>query len=570
VTKLSRQSRPLSLITAALGELRLALLFVAILSSVSGVLILTGPLFMMQVYDRVLASRSIPTLLALSALALGLYMFLGVLELIRARILARIGQRVEETLSNSSFVAVLSLPRRNSTNIATVQPVLDLEKIRQIMAGPGLVALCDLPWLPLYIGILFLLHPYFGWLAVAGTLILIAMTLMSEAGLRTPTHRTVQLQAARSDFLEAGRRNAEALHAMGMRSAYLAQWSPSHNDYLCEQTKSADASSGYSTISKIFRLALQSAVLGLGAWLSIQQLVTPGSMIAASILTSRALAPIEQVISQWRHFVQARQAKSRLSALLAELREDGVRMPLPQPNASLAVSGLWVAAPRNDTVILRDINLKLSAGEGVGIIGPSGSGKTTLARALVGVLPAARGTIRLDGAELEQWDAEALGPSIGYLPQNIELLDGSIAANISRFDAHAETAAIIEAASLAGVHQMILSLPQGYDTALAASAMTLSAGQRQRIGLARALYGKPFLVVLDEPNASLDAEGENALANAIINIRKSGSIVVLIAHRANALAAVDHVLVLAGGQVVAFGARDEVLRKTTMRAVTEK
>jgi PrtD family type I secretion system ABC transporter len=558
------------LVAAALRRTWTAFMTVAALSAVTNVLMLTGPLFMMQVYDRVLASRSVPTLFALSGLAISLYVFLGVLELIRSRILTRIGQRIEEQLGGPTFDAVMVLPLRMSKKEAISQPVRDLEQVRQFMSGPGPVAICDMPWLPLYLAILFLFHPYLGWIAVAGALILIALTLTSEAVLRDPIRKIAQLAGARSEFLEAGRRNAEALHAMGMRGAYSARWHEANSRYVEEQRQTSDATSGFSTASKIFRLALQSAVLALGAWLAIKQLASPGAMIASSILTSRALAPIEQAIGQWRGFVNARQARSRLYLLLEQFRNDGSRMPLPKPERSLAVTGLTVIAPGTQMPIVRDVSFNLKAGEGVGIIGPSGSGKSTLARALVGIWPPVRGTIRLDGAEIDQWDSEALGPSIGYLPQGVELFDGTIAENISRFDVSAKAERIIEAAKLAGAHELILSMPDGYDTRIGASGTILSAGQRQRVGLARALYGNPFLIVLDEPNASLDAEGETALTSAIMGIRESGSIVVVIAHRPNALAAVDHVLVLAQGTMMTFGPRDEVLRKTTMRAVPEK
>jgi PrtD family type I secretion system ABC transporter len=558
------------LFAAALRRTWTAFMTVAALSAVTNVLMLTGPLFMMQVYDRVLASRSVPTLFALSGLAISLYVFLGVLELIRSRILTRIGQRIEEQLGGPTFDAVMVLPLRMSKKEAISQPVRDLEQVRQFMSGPGPVAICDMPWLPLYLAILFLFHPYLGWIAVAGALILIALTLTSEAVLRDPIRKIAQLAGARSEFLEAGRRNAEALHAMGMRGAYSARWHEANSRYVEEQRQTSDATSGFSTASKIFRLALQSAVLALGAWLAIKQLASPGAMIASSILTSRALAPIEQAIGQWRGFVNARQARSRLYLLLEQFRNDGSRMPLPKPERSLAVTGLTVIAPGTQMPIVRDVSFNLKAGEGVGIIGPSGSGKSTLARALVGIWPPVRGTIRLDGAEIDQWDSEALGPSIGYLPQGVELFDGTIAENISRFDVSAKAERIIEAAKLAGAHELILSMPDGYDTRIGASGTILSAGQRQRVGLARALYGNPFLIVLDEPNASLDAEGETALTSAIMGIRESGSIVVVIAHRPNALAAVDHVLVLAQGTMMTFGPRDEVLRKTTMRAVPEK
>ncbi|AUX78429.1 protease secretion system ABC transporter ATP-binding protein PrtD (plasmid) [Sinorhizobium fredii] len=558
-----------SLVAAALRETRKAFVGVAALSAVTNLLMLTGPLFMMQVYDRVLASRSVPTLVALSILAIGLYLFLGLLEVIRSRILTQIGQRLEEQLGGPTFDTVLKLPLRMSKKEAISQPLRDLDQVRQFMSGQGPIAMCDMPWLPIYLAILFLFHAYLGWLAVAGALVLIALTLLSEVTLRQPMQRLSQLGGSRSEFIEAGRRNAEALQAMGMSGAYAARWHAMNGDYLDEQRRTSDATSGFAAASKIFRLALQSAVLALGAWLAIYQLASPGAMIAASILTSRALAPIEQAVAQWRGFVNARQARRRLESVLDKFADSRQPMPLPAPRRTLDVAGLVVAAPGSNAAIVREVSFKLAAGQGVGVIGPSGSGKSTLARALVGVWSAARGTIRLDGAELSQWEHEALGPSIGYLPQGVELFDGTIAENISRFAREADPTAIIEAAEQAGVHQLILSMPEGYDTRIGTAGAVLSAGQRQRIGLARALYGKPFLLVLDEPNASLDADGEAALTNAILSARKAGAIVVVIAHRPNALAAVDQVLVLAEGRAVAFGPRDEVLRKTTVRAVSE-
>ncbi|CVI17464.1 putative ABC transporter family, HlyB subfamily; putative protease secretion (ATP-binding protein) [Agrobacterium fabacearum CFBP 5771] len=557
-------------VAAALQATRNAIGSVALLSAFTNILMLTGPLFMMQVYDRVLSSRSVPTLVALSMLAIVLYLFLGILELIRSRILSRIGERIEEQLGGPTFDAVMLLPLRMSKKEVAAQPVRDLEHMRQFMSGPGPVAICDMPWLPLYIGILFLFHAYLGWLAIAGATLLIVLTLCSDAVLRDPTRRVAALSSTRADYMEAGRRNAEALYAMGMKGAYARKWHETNAAYVEEQRRASDATSSFSTFSKIFRLALQSAVLALGAWLAIKQLASPGAMIASSILTSRALAPIEQAIGQWRGFVNFRQAKARLGQLLDKIGPSEDRMALPAPSKTLSVSSVAVVAPGNQSPTVRDVTFSLTAGQGLGIIGPSGSGKSTLVRALVGIWPPARGTVRLDGAEIDQWHPEALGPSIGYLPQGVELFDGTIAENISRFSGTANPSDIIEAARQADVHELILSMPEGYDTRIGNGGASLSAGQRQRIGLARALFGEPFLIVLDEPNASLDAEGEMALTNAIVVARQRGAIVVIVAHRPNALSAVDNVLVLAQGAMVAFGPRDEVLRKTTMRAVSEK
>ncbi|RCW27224.1 PrtD family type I secretion system ABC transporter [Ciceribacter lividus] len=564
---LQETRRPL--VAATLRQTRAAFAGIVALSAVTNILMLTGPLFMMQVYDRVLASRSVPTLVALSLLAVTLYLFQALFEIIRSRILTQIGQRLEEELGRPAFDAVLKLPLRLSKKEAVPQPLRDLDQLRGFMSGQGPIAIADLPWLPLYLVILFLFHPYFGWLAVAGAVALIALTLTSEVRLREPMRLLSLLAARRADYLEAGRRNAEVLQAMGMRDAYAARWDATNADFIEKQRRAGDVTSGFSAASKIFRLALQSGVLALGAWLAILQLASPGAMIAASILTSRALAPIELVIGQWRGFVNARQARRRLEDVLEKLKAGTMPMALPAPRQTITAAALTIVAPGTTAIIVRDIGFELRAGQGLGIIGPSGSGKSTLARVLVGVWPAARGTVRLDGAELAQWDPEALGSSVGYLPQDVELFDGTIAENIARFSPDAKAEAIIDAATMAGAHSLILSLPDGYDTRIGAGGAILSAGQRQRIGLARALYRTPFLIVLDEPNASLDAEGEAALTNAIIAARKAGSVVIVIAHRPSALAAVDHVLVLNEGRMVAFGPRDEVLRKTTVRAVSE-
>lgn len=553
------------LVAGALQATGWAFAGVAGLSGASNLLMLTGPLFMLQIYDRVLASRSVQTLLALSLLVIGLYLFLGALEMIRTRVLIRIGRRVEELLGDAAFCSVLALPLKGSRNEAAMQPLRDLDQLRQFMGGPGPVAIFDLPWLPVYLAIVFILHPLLGWLALAGALLLVVCTLLSEAVLRAPVGRLARINGARADFVEAGRRNAEVLRAMGMTEAYLARWREVNARYLAEQGRTGDSTGGFSAATKVLRLILQSAVLAVGAWLAILQEVSPGVMIAASILTSRALAPIEQAIGQWRGFVNARQGRHRLHGVLEAMREGLRPMALPRPRHELAVAGLAAGAPNSGTALIRDVNFRLVAGQALGVIGPSGAGKTTLARALVGVWPPLRGTIRLDGAEIDQWAPSLLGPVVGYLPQGVELFDGTIAENISRFRRDAEPEAIIAAATRAGVHEVILAMPEGYDTRVGTGGMVLSAGQCQRIGLARALYGEPFLLVLDEPNAHLDAEGENALGRAIIALRRAGAIVIVIAHRPSALAAVDQVLVLAGGRQAAFGARDEVLRRSTVQ-----
>lgn len=555
------------LVAAALREVRSAFSGVALLSAASNLLMLTGPLFMLQIYDRVLTSRSVPTLVALSLLVAGLYLFLGIIEWVRARVLNRIGQRFEEQLGRHTLDAVLSLPLKTQSQEASASPRRDLDQMRQFMSGPGPVAIFDMPWMPVYLAVVFLLHPLLGWLAVAGAALLVVITLVNERRLRAPLGKLAQIGGIRNDFVEAGRRNAESLRSMGMAQAFAARWDKTNEAYLEEQRRTGDMTGGATATTKVLRLGLQSAVLALGAWLAILQQVTPGAMIAAAIITARALNPIEQAIGQWRGFIAARLSRRRLQEMLEKLREESAPMELPRPHRTLKVEGLIVGAPGTMQPIVKEAGFSLKAGQGLGIIGPSGSGKSTLARALVGVWKPLRGTIRLDGAEIDQWTPEELGPAIGYLPQGVELFDATIAENIARLAANPDPGAVIAAAKLAGVHDMVLAMPDGYDTRIGQGGAVLSAGQRQRIGLARAMFGNPFLIVLDEPNASLDAEGETALTQAMNAARQNGSIVVVIAHRPSALAAVDQVLVLAEGKQVAIGPRDEIMRKMTVRPV---
>ncbi len=559
------QQQPL--VAAALSRTRGAFTGVAFVSAVTNLLMLTGPLFMLQIYDRVLSSRSVPTLVALTALVAGLYLFLGVLEIIRARVLTRIGQRVDRELSGPAFDAGLNLPLKTRNSEAAAHPMRDLDRIRQFMAGQGPVAICDLPWLPIYLAIIFMFHPYLGWLGTAGAVILIVITLINEYTLRKPVERLAAMTRTRNAFAEAGRRNAEVLRAMGMGPRYRRRFEVTDAPYQAIQARVGDMTGSFSAGTKVFRLGLQSAVLALGAWLAIMQAITPGVMIAASILTARALAPIEAAIGQWRHFIACRQAHRRLGEMLGHGLAADPDMVLPRPASRLDVENIAVAAPGDKHALIQDLRFSLKAGDALGVIGPSGSGKSTLARALVGIWPAMRGTIRLDGATLDQWAPEALGPAIGYLPQGVELFDGTVAENIARFDPDADPQAIVAAAERAGVHELILQFPDGYDTRIGEYGAILSVGQRQRIGLARALYGQPFLIVLDEPNANLDAEGEKALSEAIAAARADEAIVVVIAHRPSALANVDQVLVMQGGRQAAIGPRDEVLRRTTIRPV---
>ncbi|WP_313199189.1 type I secretion system permease/ATPase [Rhizobium sp.] len=551
-------------IRSALAATRQAFVGVAILSAVSNILMLVSPLFMMQVYDRVLTSHSIPTLAALSLLAAGIYAVLAIIEILRSKILLQIGRRLDEQLNMPSIMATLAVPVAGQEG-AQSAPLRDLDQIRQFMSGPGPIAIADLPWMPIFVFLLYLFHPLFGLAVVGGAIVLLSLTLCSELLLRKPSRQAAQRLASRWELSEAGRRNADSLRAMGMETGFAKRIETAHEQYSAENLRSSNLTATFTAIAKIFRLALQSGMLALGALLVIDQLASAGAIIAASVLTSKALAPIEMATGQWRNFISARQSARRLQDTFDRIRPGAAEMQLPVPSRSLSVAGLAVSAPGDGKTLVQNVSISLFSGQGVGIIGPSGSGKSSLGRALTGAWPAHKGTIRLDGAELTQWDSDRLGPSIGYLAQNVELFAGTVADNIGRFSSSATSEKIMEAAKLANVHDLILSLPNGYDTQVGTGGSTLSGGQRQRIGLARALYGNPFLIVLDEPNSNLDAEGEEALTSAVMAARQKGAIVVVIAHRANMLKVVDHVLVVNNGTMTAFGPRDEVLGKLKTR-----
>lgn len=549
------------MVSEAFASLRSSFAGIGLLSLPINLLMLTGSLFMLQVYDRVLASGSVPTLAVLGGLVAGLYVFYGLLEGIRARVLTRLGQRLEAQLSGVTFEVATALPLWLGHNARRLDPMRDLEAVRQFLAGPGPSALFDVPWIPVYLGTIFLFHPVLGFVALGGALVICVLIGLNEVLSRRPTAEASAEAVNRAALVEAGRRNAEAVQAMGMMHTLRGIWDRANQSYLAKQRRAADRSSLFGTAIKSFRFLLQSAVLGTGAWLAIAQEVSPGIMIAASIITSRALAPIEQAVGQWRGFVGARQGYARLKQVVDQRPETARRMELPLPAASLQLEQLVASPPGIARPVLQGLSFTLAAGDGLGVIGPSGAGKSTLARAIAGVYPVLRGSMRLDGADLFQWAPERYGDFIGYLPQDVQLFDGTVMQNIARFREDAAPDEVIAAARLADVHELIVSLTDGYDTEIGAGGAGLSGGQRQRIGLARALFGQPFLIVLDEPNSNLDSEGENALTAAIQSMRERGSIVIVIAHRPSALAAVDKVLFMKDGRADAFGPKDEVLKK---------
>jgi PrtD family type I secretion system ABC transporter len=555
-------------IVRAIKRCRTSFLSIAMFSGVINLLALTSSLYMLQVYDRVIPSRSIPTLVGLTVLMTILYAGYGLLDWLRTRLMARVGLTLDQELRDKVFAAVLLIPLRARLGGDGQQPVRDLDQIRGFLSSAAPTALFDMPWVPLYLVLVYLLHPWLGILATVGAMILVTLALFAEARGRAPAKAFGASSAQRQVFGEAARRNAEVIQAMGMGSRIGGRWADLSRIYIGDQLRAADVTSGLGMFAKIFRMVLQSFMLGLGAYLVVNGEATGGVMISSSIIMSRALAPIEIAIANWKGFLAARMAYQRLIKVFAGLPANGEMMELPRPTKTLAVEGLFVAAPGQQRAIVQNITFRLQAGAGLGVIGPSAAGKSTLARALVGAwasLPQ-RGTIRLDGATLDQRAPERLGRDIGYLPQDIELFDGTVEENIARFDEARTSEAVIKAAQAANVHDMILHLPEGYATRIGEGGASLSAGQRQRVGLARALYGDPFLVVLDEPNSNLDASGDAALTDAIASVRARDGIVIVIAHRPSALAGLDQLLAMAHGQVQAFGPRDEVWQKVTQAA----
>jgi len=555
------------------GELRAAicafhgaLVGVGIATGLVNLLSLTGPLFMLQVYDRVLPSRSIPTLVGLALLVLVLLAFQGLLDMLRGRILLRIGRGLDEKLSPRAFEVVMRAPLQARPAGEGLKTIRDLDSVRSFVSSVGLAAFFDLPWIPLYVAVCFLFHPLIGLAVLFGALVICSLTLLTEGLTRGPSRAAVALAAARHKLAEAARRNAALLQALGMRERMTRQWMTANEAYLRSQQTANDMVAGLGSLSRVLRMIMQSAVLGVGAYLVINQEATAGVMLAATILSARALAPVELAIANWKAFVTARRGWLRLSEALTAIPPEQEWIALPPPARALRVTAITLVPPGTGAAALHDVSFSLIAGNALGVIGPSGSGKTSLARALVGVWKPARGTVRLDGATLDQWSPDVLGRFVGYLPQEVELFEGTVAQNIARFEADAEPARLIAAATAAGVHDVILRLPQGYKTEVGEGGMRLSGGQRQRIALARALYGDPFLVVLDEPNSNLDVPGEQALTRAIAGVRARGGIAIVVAHRPSAVAAVDHILVLNEGRMQAFGARDQVLQQLTPAA----
>ena len=539
---------------------------VGIFSFAVNLLMLTGPLFMMQVYDRVLASRSVETLTALFLLVVFLFTMMGVLDLARNRIMSRIAARFQERMEGRVFTAALQDGNAAGSDLILRGGMRDLEAVQRLIGSPVLMALFDLPWAPFFLAAVFLFHPVLGAVASAGLVILVISTLLNQWLSRDSLQQAAIATQASERMSDLYRDEGELIGSLGMRDATFQRWQEARDRATDATIRGADRATGFTVFSRTFRLFLQSALLAAGAWLVLRQEVTPGAMIASSILMGRALAPIEQVVGGWSMVQRAQDGWNRLSELLSRRPPLPPRTPLPAPQAQLEVRNLTVVPPGQSTATLRAVSFDLAPGQALGVIGPSGAGKSTLARALISAWPISGGSIRLDGATLEQYDPDVLGSLIGYLPQQVTLFDGTIAENIARLSPSPDPARVVAAATAAAAHRMILDLPQGYDTRVTQGNGRLSGGQIQRIGLARALYADPAIFVLDEPNSNLDNEGSAALNIAIRNIKARGGAVIIMAHRPAAITECELLLVMDQGMRRAFGPRDEVLKSMVKNA----
>jgi ATP-binding cassette subfamily C protein EexD len=548
-----------------IGTMRGAFGYAAFFSLFINLLMLIPSLYMLQLYDRVLSSQSTDTLIGLTVLMVIFFITMGLLEFVRSRILVRVGNQLDGQLNDRVFRALFRL-NLVSPGRQTAQAIEDLTQIRQFLTGVPLFAFFDTPWVPIYIGVLFLFHPLYGWFAVFAATVLFLLAVVNELSTKKGLAAANQEAIASRDTVATNLRNAEVVHAMGMLESLRERWLEKHRSFLRHQAGASDRASVFGNVSKTARMMFQSMMLGLGAYLVIQHELTPGMMIAGSIVMGRGLAPLDQLIAGWKQFSSARSSFGRLNRLLEEIPEEGRPMSLPPPVGRLGVEGLIVAPPGAQAAVLRGVSFAMEPGEVVALVGPSAAGKSTLARAILGVWPSVGGKVRLDGADIHNWNRQELGEHIGYLPQDVELFSGTVAENICRFGP-VDPAATVAAAQLAGVHEMILQLPRGYDTQIGAGGSALSGGQRQRIGLARALYSSPKLLILDEPNSNLDDQGEAALAAAMDRLRQGGGATTLIiSHRLNVLTKVDRIAILRDGLLQGIGPRDQVLAQLLPQA----
>lgn len=535
-----------------------AFIYAAWFSMVINILMISPSIYMLQIYDRVVATGNQSTLAMLTLIIFVLFATMGLLEWVRSQILVRVSARLETLLNTRIFGIAYKQSLYSGGQRIASQALDDLTGLRQFLTGSGLFAFFDAPWLPFYIALMFVFHPWYGWFSIFTAIILVIIAVANEQATAGMLAEANKVAAGSRNLVIANLRNAEVIEAMGMLQQVRNRWTAANNRVLQLQSVASSRAGLIAAISKIFRLTSQSLILGLGAYLVIEREISPGMMIAGSILLGRALAPIDMLIATWKGFITARGQYRRLQELLLNIPAEPERMPLPAPSGRLQLENVHIVPPGAKNAVIRDLSLTIDNGDIVGVLGPSGAGKSSLSRALLGIWPTSAGKIRLDGADVFAWNRAELGPYIGYLPQDIELFEGTISENIARFgDIDADK--VVTAARMAGVHELILRLPEGYDTVIGSAGGMLSGGQKQRIGLARALYGNPVLVVLDEPNSNLDDQGEQALANAIQHLKQRQATVIVVTHRNNILTRVDKLLILEDGALVVYGPKEQVI-----------
>ena len=558
IKKQSNNKKPVvSELKKSLLSAKKSFIMVGLFSMFINILMLVPPLYMLQLYDRVLGSRSQDTLIMLTLIVVVLFITMGLLEVVRSRVLVRVGNKLDSMLSQRIFDSLFELERK-APGRSSSMPLNDLTQVRQFMTGNGLFAFFDAPWMPIYIIVLFIFHPAFGFFAIFAAIVLVGITIANEYSTKDKLAEANNLSRASTIYVDSNIRNAEVVNAMGMRNNISKVWADKYFGFLNAQNIASDSAGVWSNLSKSLRVMFQSLILGLGAYLAINMEVTPGMMIAASIIMGRALAPLDLIIGSWKGFSSARSSYERIEGLLNDFPKDKEYMQLPAPKGEITLENVVVIPPSGTVPSLKGISMKIEKGDVVGIIGPSAAGKSSLARVMLGLWPLSNGVARIDKADISQWDREDLGKYVGYLPQDIELFEGTVSQNIARFG-EVEPEKVVEAASKAGVHEMILKLNEGYDTKIGPGGASLSGGQRQRIGLARALYNNPVFVVLDEPNSNLDDVGEAALVEAIKSLRAAGTTVVIITHRTNVLQATNKLALINNGVLELYGNTNDVL-----------
>ncbi|KFE43837.1 type I secretion system permease/ATPase [Pseudomonas syringae] len=554
---------------AALKACKGSFISVGVFSLFVNALMLVPTFYMLQVYGRVVTSGSLSTLTMLTIIMVVLTITTGLLEWIRSRIMVRVSTKLDVILSRDVYRASFKQALATGGMNASAQPLSDLTSLRQFLTGNGVFAFFDAPWLPIYVAVMFMFHPWYGWMAIGCAIVLICLAYANEKVTGKAIADANRENIAASLYTTKNLRNAEVIESMGMLNSLINRWSLRQKKVLLLQSVASDNGGVVTSMSKTFRVMVQSLILGLGAYLAVNHEISPGLVIAGSVLLGRALAPIDLIIGSWKGFIAARGQYSRLNEILSKLQSEPVRMALPAPEGNITVENMIVGAPGSRSAIIKGISFAVQAGTVVGVIGPSASGKSTLARALLGIWPPQHGSVRLDGADISNWDKAELGPYIGYLPQDIELFEGTISENIARFG-EVDAELVVQAAKVAGVHEMILLLPDGYDTVIGSDGVNLSGGQRQRIGLARAIYGTPRLIILDEPNSNLDEVGERALSYALEYLKATGATIFVITHRTNILSQLDRLLVMKDGLLSMYGPSEQVIAELSAKAKTQQ